>query len=66
MERLRAEKDCLKGFRQRVTEAGLLESAELSAIDREIAAMIDRAVADAKVAPRLTQADLLTNVYAAY
>jgi pyruvate dehydrogenase E1 component alpha subunit len=66
VERLRAEKDCLKGFRQRVTEAGLLESAELSAIDREIAAMIDRAVADAKVAPRLTQADLLTNVYAAY
>jgi len=66
VERYRAEKDCLKGFRNRVTEAGLLENAELAAIDLESAALIDLSVAEAKVAPRLAEADLMTNVYAAY
>jgi len=66
VERYRAEKDPLKNFRTRVTDAGLFEKSELDAITSEIAAQIDRAVADAKTAPRLTEADLLTNVYAAY
>jgi pyruvate dehydrogenase E1 component alpha subunit len=64
--RFRAEKDCLKNFRGRVTEAGLLKMADLADIDEEIAELIERSVADAKAATRLTAADLLTNVYAAY
>ncbi len=36
--KLKAEKDCLMIFRQRVTEAGLLEGAQLDAIDREVRA----------------------------
>jgi pyruvate dehydrogenase E1 component alpha subunit len=64
--RFRAEKDCLKNFRGRVTEAGLLKKADLADIDEEIAELIERSVADAKAATRLTAADLLTNVYAAY
>ena len=45
---MRDERDCLAIFRQRVTEAGLLEAAQLDEIDREIGARIDRSVTDAK------------------
>jgi pyruvate dehydrogenase E1 component alpha subunit len=64
--RFRAEKDCLKNFRGRVTEAGLLRPGDLADIDEEIADLIERSVVEAKAATRLTAADLLTNVYAAY
>src|SRR5579863_2739990 len=45
VKRLRAERDCLKHFRSRVTEAALLDSAEFDAVEAEVAALIDRAVA---------------------
>ncbi len=64
--RLMAERDCLKLFRQRVTEAGLLDPDTLDAIDREVAALIDRATEEAKAAPMPTEADLLTDVYVSY
>jgi acetoin:2,6-dichlorophenolindophenol oxidoreductase subunit alpha len=66
IDRLKAEKDCLKLFRQRVTEAGLLEPAQLDQIEKEAAQTIDEALAAAKAARAPTEADLLTDVYASY
>ena len=66
IDRLKAEKDCLKMFRQRVTEAGLLEAGQLEAIDGEVKSLIGQALAEAKAAPPPTEADLLTDVYATY
>ncbi len=66
IDKIKAEKDCLKIFRQRVTEAGLLEGAQLDEIDREVKGLIEQAVAEAKAAPPPTEADLLTDVYASY
>jgi pyruvate dehydrogenase E1 component alpha subunit len=65
-DELRAQKDCLWIFRQRVVEAALLDSDQLDAIDAEVRQLIDRAVGDAKAAPAPTEADLLTDVYVAY
>ena len=64
--RLRAERDCLALFRRKVTEAGLLDAPALDAIDRASAALIEEAVAEAKSAAYPTEADLVTDVYAAY
>lgn len=63
---LRRDKDCLKLFRRRVTEAGLLEAAALDAIDGEVAATIDRCVEEARLAPRPTADQLTTDVYVSY
>ena len=65
-DRLRKEFDALSFFRQKVTEAGLLEAAELDTIDAEVGSLIDQAVAEAESAPRGTDADLLTDVYLNY
>ena len=53
-------------FRQRVTEAGLLEGTQLDEIEAEVKSLIEQAVAEAKAAPPPTEADLLTDVYASY
>jgi TPP-dependent pyruvate/acetoin dehydrogenase alpha subunit len=66
IDRIKAEKDCLMMFRQRVTEAGLLEGDQLDTIDQEVKSFIEQALAEAKAAPPPTEADLLTDVYAAY
>jgi acetoin:2,6-dichlorophenolindophenol oxidoreductase subunit alpha len=66
IDRMKAEKDCLNLFRQRVTEAGLLEPAQLDQIDKEARQAIDQALAAAKAARPPTEADLLTDVYATY
>jgi TPP-dependent pyruvate/acetoin dehydrogenase alpha subunit len=66
IEHLRSEKDCLKIFRSKVTEAGLLEAGQLDEIDAEVSALIDAAVAEAEAAPAPTAADLLTDVYISY
>ena len=66
MRRLRAERDCLQHFRRRVGEAGLLETAELDAVDREVAALIDQAVATARAAVPPDPGALLTDVYVSY
>jgi TPP-dependent pyruvate/acetoin dehydrogenase alpha subunit len=66
VERLRREKDPIMRFRQRVTEAGLLEGAQLDAIDTEVAAQIENAVAKAKAAAMPPPAALLTDVYVSY
>jgi TPP-dependent pyruvate/acetoin dehydrogenase alpha subunit len=66
VERLRAEKDCLKRFRSRVTEAALLEQAALDVVDKEISEEIESSVRNAKAAPTPAEADLMSDVYVSY
>jgi TPP-dependent pyruvate/acetoin dehydrogenase alpha subunit len=66
VRRLREERDCLQHFRRRVSEAALLDASALDAVDAEIAALIDRAVATAQAAPLPPESALLTDVYASY
>jgi pyruvate dehydrogenase E1 component alpha subunit len=66
VKHLREERDCLQNFRRRVSEAALLEPAELDAVDNEVAALIDRAVATAQAAPLPPESALLTDVYKSY
>jgi pyruvate dehydrogenase E1 component alpha subunit len=66
VEALRRDKDCLKAFRTRVTETGLLEAEQLDQIEREVGALIDAAVTGATNAAAPAAEDLLTDVYASY
>ncbi|MHB1732454.1 thiamine pyrophosphate-dependent dehydrogenase E1 component subunit alpha [Ferrimicrobium acidiphilum] len=58
--------DCLKRFRQRVTESGQLSDTQLDEVDTQVALLIEEAVTEAKAAPFPGPADLLTNVYVKY
>ena len=66
VKRLREERDCLKHFRTRVTEAALLDTADLDTVDREVAELIEQAVAAARAAPPPDPSALLTDVYVSY
>ena len=66
VENLRAHHDCLKIFRQRVTEAGMLTDAELDAVDSDVAELIERSVQEAKAAPQPPGEALLADVEVAY
>ena len=66
LERIRDERDCLKLFRARVGAAGLIDAAALDAIDAEVMALIDAAVAEARAAAPADPANLLADVYADY
>ncbi len=66
IEKLKAERDALKIFRDRVTETGLLEHAQLDEIDQQVSAKIGHAVTAAMSAPAPTAEDLLTDVYVSY
>jgi pyruvate dehydrogenase E1 component alpha subunit len=66
LDDIRTNKDCIKMFSQRVTEAGVISRSELDAIDRDVVADIQQAVAFAKSAPLPTAADLTTDVYVSY
>ena len=63
LESVKAEKDCLMLFRQRVTEAGLLDADALDEIDRVAKQRIDVCVTEAKAAPLPGESTLLTDVY---
>ncbi|MFM7255341.1 MAG: thiamine pyrophosphate-dependent dehydrogenase E1 component subunit alpha [Betaproteobacteria bacterium] len=63
---IRTHKDCLKKFRHEVTVAGVLSADDLKDVDEEVAALIERAVREAKAAPLPTEADLTTDVYVKY
>jgi acetoin:2,6-dichlorophenolindophenol oxidoreductase subunit alpha len=65
-EHNRANNDCLKKFRARVTEAGVIDDAELDSIDAEVLQAIDKAVEQAIAAPLPEAADLITDVYVNY
>ena len=62
----REHNDCLKLFRQKVTQAGVISDDELNAIDSEVAALIDEAVAGAMAAPLPGPGQLTTDVYVTY
>jgi acetoin:2,6-dichlorophenolindophenol oxidoreductase subunit alpha len=66
LEDIRANKDCIKLFQARVKEAGVISQAEFDKIDREVAGLIEEAVAEAKAAPLPKPAELLTDVYVTY
>jgi pyruvate dehydrogenase E1 component alpha subunit len=58
--------DCLKRFRARVTEQGLLTNEQFDDVDSAVAREIDEAVVEAKAAPKPGPDDLLTDVYVSY
>lgn len=62
----RANRDCLKIFRAKVTEAGVLSDDELNAIDAEVMTLIDEAVDEAVAAPFPDSSELTTDVYVSY
>jgi pyruvate dehydrogenase E1 component alpha subunit len=66
VRRLREDRDCLKHFRRRVGEAGLLEAAELDHVESEVAALIDQAVEVARAAPPPDIDALMRDVYVSY
>ena len=66
VDEIRATRDCLPKFVQQVTQAAALQQEDLDRIDREIAALIDEAVAQAQQAPYPTEKELLTDVYVSY
>ncbi|MBM3516560.1 MAG: thiamine pyrophosphate-dependent dehydrogenase E1 component subunit alpha [Alphaproteobacteria bacterium] len=66
VDRLRAEKDCLKRFRKRVIESALLGKDQVDTIDREVAALIETSVREARTAAKPSAADVLTDVYLSY
>jgi pyruvate dehydrogenase E1 component alpha subunit len=65
-EHNRENRDCLKLFRARVTEADAVDGGELDAIDSEVLAAIDQAVEQAVAAPLPEATDLTTDVYVRY
>jgi len=66
VKNIRATKDCLNRFRDRVTREHDISANELDAVDAEVARLIDEAVEEARAAPDPQPADLLTDVYIKY
>jgi TPP-dependent pyruvate/acetoin dehydrogenase alpha subunit len=66
LDDLRENHCCLKNFRARMAETGELSSEELDAVDTEVLALIEKAVTDAKAAPRPTADQVDQNVYINY
>jgi len=65
-EQVRAQQDCLKLFRERVTGAGVLDAAQIDELEQQAKALVDEAVSEAVAAPPPSEKDLLTDVYVAY
>lgn len=63
---LRRDYDCLKKFRERVVESGIIDPQRLDEIDKEVPERVAAAVAAAKAAPRPTRDMLTTDVYISY
>ncbi len=66
LDRIRETRDCLKIFRKSVTEAKLLEHADLDAVDADVMTLIEDSVTEARAAARPTTQDVLTDVYISY
>ncbi len=66
VERIRDEQDCLVKFRRRVIAEGLMAEADLDAIDGEIAALVDDAVASAAKDEAPDLSTLTQDVYVSY
>jgi pyruvate dehydrogenase E1 component alpha subunit len=66
IEHDRAERDCIKIFKRKVSEAHLLEDSQLSEIDHEIEKLMDACTRSASEAAWPTERDLSTHVYTRY
>ncbi|GAB5471024.1 MAG: thiamine pyrophosphate-dependent dehydrogenase E1 component subunit alpha [Rhodospirillales bacterium] len=66
VDKVRAEKDALMLFKQRVMETKLLDAEELAEIEKEAAATIETCLNAAKAGDMPGEADLLTDVYVDY
>jgi pyruvate dehydrogenase E1 component alpha subunit len=66
VERLRETRDCLKNFRRALPHRATLGSAALDRIDREVLALIEGAVQEARAAPPPDASDVERDVYAVY
>ncbi len=66
LDRIREERDCLKLFRQKVSEAKLLDEADLDRVDADVMSLIEDSVTEARAADRPTADDVLTDVYISY
>ncbi len=66
IEKTRAERDCLKIFREKVTSDGRLTEAQLDEIDGQVDTLIEEAVSGASAAEFPDASDLLTDVYVSY
>jgi pyruvate dehydrogenase E1 component alpha subunit len=66
VERLRETRDAIRIFRAKVGAAALVDLAALDAIDGEVAALIDGAVAAARAAAPPDPGAVLEDVYASY
>jgi pyruvate dehydrogenase E1 component alpha subunit len=65
-EEFHRARDCIQGFRKTVLEQGLLNEAELDAIDRQAERTIEEAVRFAQESPQPVPAETLTDVYVGY
>jgi pyruvate dehydrogenase E1 component alpha subunit len=63
---LRRDHDCLKLFRGRVTQAGLLDAGAFDALDHAAETLVDDAVAAAEAAPLPPTSGVLDDVYVSY
>ena len=66
VDALRRDADPLSLIRQRLIGAGLFDADQFDALDRDVAAEVDEAVAFARAAPIPDEADLLADVYISY
>lgn len=63
---MRRDQDCLQRFRAKVTEAALLDAAELDVIDGEVEEAVEEAVKFARGSSRPNPSELTTDVYVSY
>jgi pyruvate dehydrogenase E1 component alpha subunit len=66
LKNIRAQRDCLKIFRARVTAENWLKEQQLDDIDTAVAALIEKAVAEGLSSPEPDIANLTTDVYCTY
>jgi acetoin:2,6-dichlorophenolindophenol oxidoreductase subunit alpha len=66
LDRIRETRDCLKIFRKNVTDAKLLDDADLDAVDDDVMSLIEDSVTEARAAARPTAQDVLSDVYISY
>ena len=62
----RENNDCIKIFRSKVTEAGLLSDEDLDKIDNEVGELIEQSAEEAAAAPVPSPEEVTTDVYVSY